>query len=230
MTALHTTPPTLMSRSSIESFFEKLAAHNPHPRIELEYTNAFELLVAVVLSAQATDKQVNIITHRLFPVANTPQQMLELGHDGVLGYVRSINYCNNKTKNLIRLSEQLIERHGGAVPNNRTELEALAGVGRKSANVILNVIHGEPTIAVDTHIYRVAHRTGLATGATPRAVEDMLLKVVPKRFRALAHHWLVLHGRYICQAKRPRCAICPVIKECQYTAKALQIQNPNPNR
>ena len=203
-----------MKTSQIEPFFAVLKAANPQPASELEYTNVFELLAAVLLSAQATDASVNKATRRLFAVANTPERMLALGVDGITGYIKSIGLYRNKARNLHETSRLLIERHGGQVPRSREALEALPGVGRKTANVVLNVAFGEPTMAVDTHIFRVANRTGLAPGKNPLEVELGLLKRVPPAYRIHAHHWLILHGRYVCVARRPLCEECAVAAFC----------------
>jgi endonuclease-3 len=199
--------------------FERLRALNPHPTTELEYSTPFELLVAVILSAQATDKSVNLATRQLFPVANTPRAIIDLGVDGLSNYVRSIGLYQGKTRNIIATCRILLEQHGGQVPAERESLEALPGVGRKTANVILNTAFGQPTMAVDTHIFRVANRTGLAPGKTVRAVEDALLKRVPPEFMQDAHHWLILHGRYICKARTPECWRCPIAEWCEYRPK-----------
>ena len=196
--------------------FERLRALNPHPTTELEYSTPFELLVAVILSAQATDKSVNLATRKLFPVANTPRAILDLGVDGLSHYVRSIGLYQGKTRNIIATCRILLEQHGGQVPAERESLEALPGVGRKTANVILNTAFGQPTMAVDTHIFRVANRTGLAPGKTVRAVEDALLKRVPPEFLQDAHHWLILHGRYVCKARAPACPSCPIADLCDH--------------
>ena len=196
--------------------FERLRALNPHPTTELEYSTPFELLVAVILSAQATDKSVNLATRQLFPVANTPRAILDLGVDGLSNYVRSIGLYQGKTRNIIATCRILLEQHGGQVPAERESLEALPGVGRKTANVILNTAFGQPTMAVDTHIFRVANRTGLAPGKTVRAVEDALLKRVPPEFLQNAHHWLILHGRYVCKARAPACPSCPIADLCDH--------------
>ncbi len=200
--------------------FERLRAANPEPRSELDHRTPFELLVAVVLSAQATDKGVNKATARLFPVANTPQGIAKLGVDGLIPYVSSIGLYNNKAKNIVALSQILLREHGGAVPRDREALEKLPGVGRKTANVVLNVAFGEPTIAVDTHIFRVANRTRLASGKDPLAVEQALLKVTPDEFRLHAHHWLILLGRYTCVARSPKCPQCIIADLCEYPDKA----------
>lgn len=208
-----------MNAATRYALFARLRAANPVPRTELVYRSPFELLVAVILSAQATDKSVNKATANLFRAAATPAAMLELGVAGLSAHIKSIGLYNGKAKNIIATSRLLIERHAGAVPQLRAALEALPGVGRKTANVILNTAFGEPTIAVDTHIFRVANRTGLAPGKTVRAVEDKLLKVVPAEFRRDAHHWLILHGRYICKARRPECPVCPIADLCEYRRK-----------
>ncbi|MEN9836380.1 MAG: endonuclease [Pseudomonadota bacterium] len=199
--------------------FERLRAANPHPTTELEYRTAFELLIAVILSAQATDRGVNIATRKLFPIANTPQALLALGEEGLLSYIRTIGLYKNKGKNIIATCRLLIEQHGGEVPREREALEALPGVGRKTANVVLNTAFGEPTMAVDTHIFRVANRTGLAPGKTVLAVEKKLLKNVPSEFLQDAHHWLILHGRYVCKARKPNCPACPIADLCSYRRK-----------
>jgi endonuclease-3 len=199
--------------------FERLRALNPRPTTELEYSTPFELLVAVVLSAQATDKGVNLATRRLFPVASTPRAILALGVDGLSEYVRSIGLYQGKARNIIATCRLLLERHDGQVPQDRDSLEALPGVGRKTANVILNTAFGQPTMAVDTHIFRVANRTGLAPGRTVRAVEDALLERVPAEFLKDAHHWLILHGRYVCKARAPACPTCPIADLCTFESK-----------
>jgi endonuclease-3 len=208
-----------MNPQKRRAIFERFAAANPHPKSELEHRTPFELLVAVVLSAQATDKGVNKATAKLFPVANTPAAIAKLGVERVIPYVQSIGLFRNKAKNLVALSEILVREHDGKVPAEREALEKLPGVGRKTANVILNVAFGEPTIAVDTHIFRVANRTGLAPGATPEIVEQKLLKFVPDEFKPHAHHWLVLHGRYICVARSPKCPECLIRDLCEYRRK-----------
>ncbi|WP_143144497.1 endonuclease III [Luteibacter sp. UNCMF366Tsu5.1] len=199
--------------------FSRLRELNPHPKTELEYTTPFELLTAVALSAQATDVGVNKATRKLFPVANTPQKILDLGLDKLKSFISTIGLYNNKAKNLIAMSQILVERYAGEVPTTREALEELPGVGRKTANVVLNTAFGQPTIAVDTHIFRVANRTGLAPGADVRKVEDKLEKVIPKEFVQDAHHWLILHGRYICKARKPDCPICPIVDLCAYKHK-----------
>jgi endonuclease-3 len=207
------------SRKEVDLFFFRLQAQLPDPRTELEYRNPYTLLVAVVLSAQATDKGVNKATASLFPVADTPAKMLRLGEARLREYVKTIGLYRTKAKNVIALSKALIERHDGEVPASREALEALPGVGRKTANVVLNVVFGEPTIAVDTHIFRVANRTQLAPGKTPLEVEKTLDRVVPPCFRLNAHHWLILHGRYTCVARKPKCPLCPVRDLCRYSPK-----------
>ena len=208
-----------MNPQKRRAIFERLRAADPHPQSELQHHSPFELLVAVVLSAQATDKGVNKATAKLFPVARTPAAIVKLGVDGLIPYVQSIGLFRNKAKNIVALSEILLRDHGGRVPANREALEKLPGVGRKTANVVLNVAFGEPTIAVDTHIFRVANRMGLAPGKTPEAVEQKLLKVVPDEFRQHAHHWLILHGRYTCVARTPKCGECLVRDLCDYRDK-----------
>ncbi len=210
-----------MKTSSIEPFFATLQAANPHPVTELEYTNAFELLAAVLLSAQATDAGVNKATRRLFAVANTPAKMVALGVEGVSEHIKTIGLYRNKARNLVETSRILVEQHGGQVPHDREALEALPGVGRKTANVVLNVVFGEPTMAVDTHIFRVANRTGLAPGRNPLEVEMGLLKRVPPEYLHDAHHWLILHGRYVCQARRPLCEQCQVLRYCDSAPREL---------
>lgn len=208
-----------MSAAAVEGFFAALAAANPEPEGELEWTSPFTLLVAVVLSAQATDVGVNKATRRLFAVADTPETMLALGEAGVREHIKTIGLFNAKAKNVVALSAQLIARHGGEVPRDRAALEALPGVGRKTANVVLNIAFGEPTIAVDTHLFRVANRTGLAAGKTPLAVELALLKRVPRQYLRHAHHWLILHGRYICKARKPDCPRCVARAFCNHPDK-----------
>jgi endonuclease-3 len=208
-----------MKPQARRELFSRLAELNPKPTTELEYRTPFELLVAVILSAQSTDVGVNKATRRLFPVASTPEQMLALGEKKLKTYISSIGLYNAKAANVIAMSRLLIERHGGKVPRDRAALEALPGVGRKTANVVLNTAFGEATIAVDTHIFRVANRTGLAPGKTVRAVEDKLMKVVPEEYRLDAHHWLILHGRYVCKARKPDCPQCVIRDRCEYKAK-----------
>jgi endonuclease III len=199
--------------------YERFARDNPAPRTELVYGTPFELLVAVVLSAQATDVSVNRATAKLFPVASTPAAILALGENGLKSYIKTIGLFNSKAKNLLKTCHVLVSEYGGEVPRDRDALESLPGVGRKTANVILNSAFGEPTIAVDTHIFRVANRTGLAPGATVRAVEDELVRVTPDEFKVNAHHWLILHGRYVCKARRPACPTCLIADLCEYRDK-----------
>jgi len=208
-----------MNPAAIERFFATLKAANPLPVTELEYSSVFELLAAVLLSAQATDVGVNKATRRLFPVAHTPQQLLALGQDGLEAHIKTIGLFRSKARHLLQTCQILVERHGGEVPRTREALEALPGVGRKTANVVLNVAFGEPTMAVDTHLFRLGNRTGLALGKTPLAVELKLLKRVPKAYLVDAHHWLILHGRYICQARTPQCWQCAVSDCCDYKSK-----------
>jgi endonuclease-3 len=208
-----------MKKEFIEPFFATLRAANPLPVTELEFTSVFELLTAVLLSAQATDVGVNKATRKLFPVANTPQAILDLGVEGLEGYIKTIGLYRMKAKHLVEACRILVEQHGGQVPRTREELEKLPGVGRKTANVVLNVAFGEETMAVDTHIFRVANRTGLAPGKDPYEVEMGLMKRVPKEYLADAHHWLILHGRYVCVARTPRCWECAVIRYCDYQPK-----------
>lgn len=208
-----------MNAAKRHEIFRRLREANPAPRTELAYTTPFELLIAVVLSAQATDKSVNLATAKLFRVANTPEQVLALGEAGLESYIKTIGLYRTKAKNVIALCRQLIERHGGEVPRTRAELEALPGVGRKTANVVLNTAFGEPTIAVDTHIFRVANRINLAPGKDVLEVERKLLRLVPAEFRQDAHHWLILHGRYVCKARKPECGRCIIRDLCEYRAK-----------
>jgi endonuclease III len=208
-----------MKPDKVEEFFARLRQRNPAPKGELEYTNPYTLLVAVVLSAQATDTGVNKATKRLFRAVKTPQDMLKLGEEALTAHIKTIGLYKNKAKFIMELSRLLVEHHGGKVPQTREELVKLPGVGRKTANVVLNIAFGQPTIAVDTHIFRVSNRTGLAAGKTPEKVEEKLEKVVPEEYRRHAHHWLILHGRYICKARRPECAVCPVYDLCGYNAK-----------
>jgi endonuclease-3 len=210
-----------MKKADVEELFSRLEAQNPDPRGELHYKNPYTLLVAVVLSAQATDVGVNKATGPLFEVADTPEKMVALGEERLRGYIRTIGLFNTKAKNVINLSRKLIEEHGGAVPRDRAVLETLPGVGRKTANVVLNIAFGEPTIAVDTHIFRVGNRTGLAPGKTVLAVELKLERAVPKKYRLHAHHWLILHGRYVCKARKPNCAVCIINDLCGYKAKTI---------
>jgi len=208
-----------MKPDAIREFYARLSARNPEPRTELEWGNPYQLVVAVALSAQATDVGVNKATRALFAKVETPAQMLELGHDALVAHVKTIGLFNTKAKNLMAAAEILVREHGGEVPRSREALEALPGVGRKTANVVLNVAFGEPTIAVDTHIFRVGNRTGLAKGKTPRAVEDKLEKRTPDDFKRHAHHWLILHGRYVCKARKPECWRCNVAELCAFKKK-----------
>ncbi len=210
-----------MNAAKRREIFLRLQAANPHPTTELEHKTSFELLVAVVLSAQATDKSVNLATRELFPVANTPQRILDLGEAGLREYVQRIGLYQTKSKHIIQMCRILLDQHNGEVPQTREALEALPGVGRKTANVILNTAFGQPTIAVDTHIFRVSNRIGLAPGKTVLEVENKLLKVVPDEFKHDAHHWLILHGRYICQARRPKCGECIIESLCEYKNKVF---------
>lgn len=219
-----------MKDAHIEPFFATLKAANPRPNTELEYTSVFELLTAVLLSAQATDVGVNKATRRLFAVANTPQKILALGLDGLESHIRTIGLYHSKARHLMQTCQILLERHGGQVPREREALQALPGVGRKTANVVLNVAFGEPTIAVDTHIFRVGNRTGLAPGKNPLDVERALLRRVPEAYRVDAHHWLILHGRYVCQARRPQCGHCAVAAYCDHGQRAAQSPQPRPAR
>ncbi len=203
----------------VEEIFRRFQAANPEPKSELHYVNPFTLLVAVVLSAQATDEGVNRATQRLFAIADTPRKMIELGEDSVRDAIKTIGLFRGKAKNVILLSRQLLDRYGGEVPDDREALEALPGVGRKTANVVLNVAFGHPTIAVDTHLFRVGNRTGLAPGRTPLEVEQTLLKVVPKAYGRHAHHWLILHGRYVCKARKPECWRCLISDICKFRPK-----------
>jgi endonuclease III len=212
---------TLLSPAAINEIFRRFAAADPEPKSELEYADPFTLLVAVVLSAQATDAGVNKATRALFKVADTPQKMLRLGEDRLREYIKTIGLYRNKARNVILLSRRLVAEHGGSVPHDRAALEALPGVGRKTANVVLNVAFGEPTMAVDTHVLRVANRTGLSTGTTPLEVEEDLLRVVPAEYALHAHHWLILHGRYVCKARRPDCPTCLIRDLCLYKSKTV---------
>ena len=208
-----------MNPQKRRAIFERFRAANPHPTTELEYQTPFELLVAVILSAQATDKSVNAVTRKLFPVARTPRAIADLGVAGLEKYIRTIGLWKAKAKNVIATATTIVKEHGGEVPRTREALEELPGVGRKTANVVLNTIFGEPTIAVDTHIFRVANRTKLAPGKTPRDVENALLKFVPGEFAHDAHHWLLLHGRYVCKALKPACEKCPINDLCEYAPR-----------
>ncbi len=208
-----------MNDTQRRRIFERLRAANPVPTTELRYRTPFELLIAVILSAQATDKGVNKATGTLFRVASTPQAILDLGEAGLKGHIRTLGLYNSKARNILKTCEALIRDHGGEVPRTRNDLEALPGVGRKTANVVLNTAFGEPTLAVDTHIFRVSNRTRIAQGKTPLAVEQRLLRHVPNEFLKDAHHWLILHGRYICIARRPQCTVCPIADLCEYPDK-----------
>lgn len=210
-----------MKKAQAGELYLRLAELNPEPVGELEWTSPYTLLVAVALSAQATDVSVNLATRRLFKVADTPEKMLALGEEGVREFIKTVGLFNTKAKNLMLMATQLLELHGGEVPQDRTALEQLAGVGRKTANVVLNIAFGQPTIAVDTHVFRVANRTGLAPGKTPLEVEAKLERVTPDAFRTHAHHWLILHGRYICKARTPECWHCPIVDLCRYRDKRL---------
>jgi endonuclease-3 len=210
-----------MKKANIDPFYATLAALNPEPKSELNYTNAYTLVVAVALSAQATDVGVNKATKELFKIIQTPQQMLDLGEARLKDHIKTIGLYNTKAKNVMKAAQILVDDFGGEVPQDRKSLETLPGVGRKTANVVLNIFFGEPTIAVDTHIFRVSNRTGLAPGKTPTEVETKLEKVTPSKWKLHAHHWLILHGRYICKARKPDCPACPVIDYCAYKAKTL---------
>ena len=210
-----------MKRANVEIFFARLKAERPEPRTELVYHNPFELLIAVILSAQATDVSVNKATAKLYAIANTPEQILALGVDGLKPYIRTIGLYNSKAENIIKTCQMLIEQHSSQVPETREALQQLAGVGRKTANVVLNTAFGQPTMAVNTHIFRVSNRTGLAKGKTVEAVEAQLLKVIPKHYLMDAHHWLILHGRYTCKARSPLCATCLVADICAFKDKNL---------
>lgn len=210
-----------MNDDKRREIFERLRRENPKPTTELRYRTPFQLLVAVILSAQATDVSVNKATRKLFKEAKTPQAIVKLGEEGLKPYIQSIGLFNSKARNIVQTCEQLIERHGGRVPETRQELEALPGVGRKTANVVLNTAFGQPTIAVDTHIFRVCNRTRVAPGSTPLAVEKKLLKVVPDEYKRDAHHWLILHGRYVCTARSPRCPECVINDLCEHKEKNL---------
>ncbi len=214
-----------MNDAKRRQIFERLQAANPAPTTELEYQSPFELLIAVILSAQATDKGVNKATARLFPIANSPQAILDLGEEGLKDQIRTIGLFNSKARNIIKTCEQLVTLHGGKVPRDRAALEALPGVGRKTANVVLNTAFGEPTMAVDTHIFRVGNRTRIAQGKTPLAVEQKLLRHTPKEFLHQAHHWLILHGRYICVARTPKCPTCPIADLCEFPDKTSATNN-----
>jgi len=210
-----------MNRKAIEHLFTTLQSIEPEPKTELIYKTPFELLIAVLLSAQATDVSVNKATEKLYPIANTPEAFVALGESGLKPYISTIGLYNSKAKHAIQTAQILVEKFNGQVPNTRKELESLPGVGRKTANVVLNVAFGEPTMAVDTHIFRVSNRTGLAKGKTPLDVELKLLKVIPKKYMKHAHHWLILHGRYTCTARKPKCHVCPINHECTWVEKTV---------
>jgi endonuclease III len=218
--------PKAFTPKEVDLFFARLQALNPHPKTELQYRNPYTLLVAVVLSAQATDKGVNKATAELFKTVDTPEKMVALGEKGLTEYIKTIGLYRNKAKNVITLSRDLVEQHHSLVPRDRDQLEALPGVGRKTANVVLNVAFGENTIAVDTHIFRVANRTGLAPGKTPREVEDKLVAIVPEKYAHNAHHWLILHGRYTCVARKPLCPTCVVNDLCRFKDKTVEPKTP----
>ena len=219
------TPPSRrMPNRDVRSFFEKLAATIDEPATELNYNSNFELLIAVILSAQATDVSVNIATNQLYPMANTPEAILALGEEGLKSYIKNIGLFNAKAKNVIKTCRDLIEKFDSTVPDNRKDLESLAGVGRKTANVVLNTAFGQPTMAVDTHIFRVGNRTGLATGKNVLIVEQKLVERIPDDFIVDAHHYLILHGRYTCQARTPKCGACPVYDECMFKDKAVFLE------
>lgn len=232
MTTASTKPVKNMTKKQIQTFFERLREQRPNPKTELNYANPFELLVAVTLSAQATDVSVNKATDKLFPVANTPEAIYALGVDGLKEYIKTIGLYNSKAVNVIKACEMLIQKHNSVVPDNRADLEALPGVGRKTANVVLNTAFGQPTMAVDTHIFRVGNRTGLATGKNVLEVEHRLVKVIPKEFIIDSHHWLILHGRYCCIARKPKCHECVVADVCNWpdrfefgAARAIVVKN-----
>lgn len=232
MTTASTKPVKNMTKKQIQTFFERLREQRPNPKTELNYANPFELLVAVTLSAQATDVSVNKATDKLFPVANTPETIYALGVDGLKEYIKTIGLYNSKAVNVIKACEMLIQKHNSVVPDNRADLEALPGVGRKTANVVLNTAFGQPTMAVDTHIFRVGNRTGLATGKNVLEVEYRLVKVIPKEFIIDSHHWLILHGRYCCIARKPKCHECVVADVCNWpdrfefgAARAIAVKN-----
>lgn len=212
-----------MNSAKRREIFIRLQSANPHPTTELEYSAPFELLVAVILSAQATDKGVNLATRKLFPKANTPEKIIALGEAGLRDFIKSIGLFKTKAKNILATCRLLVQNYDGQVPRTREQLETLPGVGRKTANVILNTAFGQPTIAVDTHIFRVANRTGIAPGKNVREVEQKLLKVVPKEFRHDAHHWLILHGRYVCKARKPECLTCIINTLCEFKEKTLSV-------
>ena len=208
-----------MNPKKTKEIFKRFQKNNPHPTTELQYTNNFELLVSVILSARATDVSVNKATTKLFPTANTPQAIIKLGEEGLMSYIKTIGLYKNKAKNILKTCQILIEKHNGEVPGDRDSLEALPGVGRKTANVVLNTAFSQPTMAVDTHIFRVANRIKLAAGKTPLTVEQQLLKIIPKQYMHDAHHWLILHGRYVCVARKPHCSICLINDLCEFENK-----------
>jgi endonuclease-3 len=210
-----------MNKKSVEHLFSTLQSIDPEPETELNYNTPFELLIAVLLSAQATDVGVNKATAKLYPIANTPQAFLKLGEEGLKKYINTIGLYNSKAKHAIQTARLLVDKFDSEVPRTRKELESLPGVGRKTANVVLNVLWGEPTMAVDTHIFRVSNRTGLAPGKNPLEVEKKLLQVIPKKYMQYAHHWLILHGRYTCTARKPKCHACPINQECQWAEKVI---------
>lgn len=210
-----------MKKKDVEHLFQTLQSIDPEPKTELNYNTPFELLISVLLSAQATDVGVNKATAKLYPIANTPQAFLKLGEDGLKQYINTIGLYNSKAKHAIQTARKLVDEFAGEVPKTRKELESLPGVGRKTANVVLNVLWGEPTMAVDTHIFRVSNRTGLAPGKNPLEVELKLLKVIPKKYMEYAHHWLILHGRYTCMARKPKCHECPVNDACTWVEKII---------
>lgn len=214
----------MLSAAAIHKIFSTFQKLDPEPKTELNYTNPYTLLVAVVLSAQMTDAGVNRATEKLFKAADNPKAMAKLGLEGIKNYIRTIGLYNAKAANVLALSEILMEKYNGEVPRDRAALESLPGVGRKTANVVLNVVWGEPTMAVDTHIFRLGNRIGIAPGKTPREVEEKLLKVIPKKFMQHAHHWLILHGRYICKARLPECPRCPIRQWCEYEPKTIEIK------
>ena len=214
----------VMKADARHEFFRRMQEINPHPKSDLEYSTPFELLIAVILSAQATDKSVNVATAKLFPVANTPAAILALGEETLSDYIKTIGLFRSKAKNVIKTCAILLEQHGGEVPSSREALEALPGVGRKTANVVLNIAFGQPTMAIDTHIFRIGNRMGMAPGKDVLAVEARLLKVVPEEFMQHAHHWLILHGRYTCVARKPKCGACPVYDICGFRKKADYVE------
>jgi endonuclease-3 len=214
----------VMKADARQEFFRRMQEINPQPKSDLQYSTPFELLIAVILSAQATDKSVNLATAKLFPLANTPAAILALGEETLSDYIKTIGLFRSKAKNVIKACEVLLAQHGGEVPSSREALEALPGVGRKTANVVLNIAFGQPTMAVDTHIFRISNRMGMAPGKHVLAVEEKLLKVVPDQFRMHAHHWLILHGRYTCVARKPKCSACPVYDICGFRKKADYVE------